>query len=1681
MACFGGVGLIDLAAEPESPRAARLVVIMCIQLAAADASTSMSVPAFPLGKLASRGARRSARRGGAGSIEGRAAMTLRAEEAEAALIQSVCSRLPDHIASGLVGEREAFVRQFYHLVPPEDLAGRSTRDLCGAAMAVWNFAHERTPGSASVRAYNPGVDEHGWQSSNTIVEVVTDDMPFLVDSVGMELSRRGYGIQFSIVPLIDVLRDSDGRLAEVFPPGVGMTGGLTESLMQFEVDREAEPERLEALVGGIRRVLSDVRAAVEDWPMMRQRMHEIVAGFESGAPPLDRSEVEEVKAFLEWVDDGNFIFLGYREYDLVREAGEDSLRAVDGSGLGVLRHVSAIASTSFARLPAEVRAMARTPQPLILTKANWRSTVHRPLYVDYIGVKRFETGGVCGERRFLGLYTTAAEEASPRKIPILRDKVERITRRAAFPPESRNGKALARMLEHYPRDELFQIADDELFAISMGIVALGERQRVRLFVRSDPYKRFVSCLVFVPRDRFNTDNRERIASVLSDAFGATEIDWTVRLSDSMLARIHYIVRCSAPEADDEVAEIERRIAEVTRPWTGDLADALREVHGEERGNALFRRYGAAFPISYRADWRARAAVDDIDRAEALVAGDGLVMSVYQTVEADRTSLRCKLLSPGERIALSDVLPILENMGLRVGDERPYEIKPEGWRSTWIYDIGVVPGFGVDLRTEAARTAFQDAFTRVWSGELENDRLGALVLRAGLTGREVSLLRALVKYLRQAGATFSDRYMQQALTGNPAVSRLLVGLFGARFDPDRYDLAAADRFEAEIERAIDDIASLDQNRILRDCLAVVRATVRTNYYQPSPEGLPKAQLSFKLDPSLMPFLAFPRPRFEIFVYSPRVEGVYLRGGRVARGGIRWSDRREDFRTEVLRLMKVEMVKNAVIVAVGAKGGLVTKRPPSKGGREALLEEAADCYRLFVSGLLDLTDNIVGGKVVPPPAVIRHDEDDVYLVVAADEGTGSLSDLANSVACEYGFWLGDSFAAGGSHGYDHRKMGITARGAWESVRRHFRDLGVAVQSDDFTVVGIGDMSGDAFGNGMLLSRRIKLVGAFSHDHVFLDPRPDPEASFAERRRLFDLPASSWRDYDPAAISEGGGVFARSAEQIPLSAEVREALGIEAKALTPDEVIRVLLRAPVDLLWNGGVGTFVKAGSESNAKVGDKANDGVRIDGAQLRCRVVGEAGPFGFTQKGRIEYALSGGRINTDAIDNVAGVYCSDDEVNLKILLDAAVADGEITTSQRNELLAALTDAVAEHVLSEGYAQALALSLERGQASDLLDLHARLIDNLDRRGFLDRELEELPREERIRELKAADEGLTGPELSVLLAHAKIALFTDLLESDLPEDEYLGSDLLDSLPASLRERFRPHMRRHRLRREIITTDVANGIIDRAGTTFVSRLAEETGADTAHIARAHAIAVAVFEMRGFWREVAALDDVVDEQKQFKMLLQGRRLVTRGARWLVHNRPPPLDIATAVSDYAPAAATLWEALPELLSGLDGDAWHARAADFADPAIPSGLASRVAAMDAVFFAFDIVESVRGTEESIRRAGGIHFGLDRRLELPWLRDRILDLPRADIWQTLARSALRDDLYTTHRALTTAVLAASSAYIERDAAIDAWVEASAAGVGRYLGTLGDIRAAPGNDFTTLLVAVRELASLIPSSPF
>jgi glutamate dehydrogenase len=1221
-----------------------------------------------------------------------------------------------------------------------------------------------------------------------------------------------------------------------------------------------------------------------------------------------------------------------------------------------------------------------------------------------------------------------------------------------------------------------------LFEISMGILHLQERQRVRLFVRRDTYGRFFSCLVFVPRERYNTNIRSRMQEILQRAFDGANVEFNVRLSESVLARLHFIIYTEPGRVPDyDVDQIEERLVETTHSWADNLYDALIEQYGEERGTELFRKYREAFPAGYRDGFLPRTAVTDIGRMEELASDDDINMTLYHPLEEPENFLGFKLYRFGEQISLSGILPLLEDMGVEVVDERPHKIQPAGSPPVWIYDFGLLHEAGDDLQTGQIKEIFQDAFARAWRGAVENDGFNRLVLRARLTWRQITVLRAYSKYLRQGGTTFSQNYMEDTLYTNSHITRLLMELFEARFDPNRQESAReeTERLKGEIEDALEAVVSLDEDRILRNFLNVTLATVRTNYYQSGPDGDPKPYLSFKFDPGEITVLPLPRPMFEIFVYSPRAEGVHLRGGKVARGGIRWSDRREDFRTEILGLMKAQTVKNAVIVPVGAKGGFVVKRPPTEGGREALMQEVVACYRTLICGMLDLTDNLDGDRVVPPPEVVRYDEDDPYLVVAADKGTATFSDIANGISAEYGFWLGDAFASGGSAGYDHKEMGITARGAWESVKRHFRELGTDTQSEDFTVAGIGDMSGDVFGNGMLLSRHIKLVGAFNHLHIFLDPDPDPEESFEERERLFKLPRSSWTDYDEGLISEGGGVFSRTAKSIPLSPQVQELLGVEDESLTPNEVIRALLKARVDLLWNGGIGTYVKASYETNADVGDRSNDAVRVDATELGCRVVGEGGNLGFTQRGRIEYALRGGRIYMDAIDNSAGVDTSDHEVNIKILLDAIVKNGDMTEKQRNELLAEMTEEVAHLVLRDNYQQTQALSLAVTQAAPMVDVHARYIRALEHAGKLNRDLEFLPSEETLSERKSDGMGLSAPEFAILLSYTKITLYRELVDSEVVEDAYLFGELERYFPTPLRERFGEQMKEHRLRREITATHLANSMVNRCGTSFAFRLNEETGASWPEIARAYTAAREAFGMRDLWAQIEALDARVEAQTQIRMLLDARKLVERATRWLLRNRRPPLDIAATVSYFSERTAELSGRIPGLLLDGDREALERATERLVESNVPPDLARRVATLRTMFSALDIVDVADAAEESVETAAAVYFTLGDRLRLHWVRGHVEALPRDNRWRTLARAALRDDLYSLQAALTAEILRSVPEDLPAQERIDAWVDDNREAVERVLQVLTDINASGAFDLATLSVALREIRNLTTSS--
>jgi glutamate dehydrogenase len=1626
------------------------------------------------------------------------------DEEKAALLDRVAAKA----AGGAAGDEAAtaaFLRRYYRHVATEDVVSRRDEDIVGAAFSHREVAIDRPQGTARVRVTTPTVDRDGWTADgHGVVEVVADDMPFLVDSVTAELSRHGRAIQLVVHPQFVVRRDVTGTLIEVSDTSGANptdTDELVESWMHIEVDCGTDEASDEALTADLERVLRDVREAVEDWPKMRVTALRIAEEIADQPPKgLAEQEVAEATELLRWLADNHFTFMGFREYVLDDStlpessdsaAGRERLVAVPGTGLGILR-ADQSQGPDVGRLPREASDRARQRQLLVITKANSRSTVHRPAYLDYVGVKAFDDqGNVVGERRFLGLFTSAAYNESIHEIPVLRRKATELLWSVGFTKDSHSGKDLLQILENYPRDELFQISADDLARTALAVLHLQERRQLRLFLRRDDYGRFMSCMVYLPRDRYTTQIRQEMEEILLDAFNGVSIDYTALVSESVLARLHFVVRVDSKEAvpDVDPAEIEGRLVRATRSWDDDFADALGVSCGPTEASTLAAIYADAFPEAFKEALPATAAVADLHRLEALQSKGDIDLELYSAPGAAPSERRLKLFHVGEPVSLSLVLPRLQEMGVEVVDERPYLIDRAGRPPAWVYDFGLRYEPSGDGGSQDARTRFQDAFAAVWAGEAESDGFNTLVLRAGLTWREAMLLRAYAKYLRQGGSTFSQRYIEECLTSNVHIARLLVRLFEARLDPGFEKSAdeVIDGLQEEIAGALDAVESLDQDRILRAFLGAIRATLRTNYFQPGADGRQKSYVSFKLDPYLVPDLPHPLPRFEIWVYSPRVEGVHLRFGAVARGGLRWSDRREDFRTEVLGLVKAQMVKNAVIVPVGAKGGFVVKRPPTATGdptadREALLAEGIACYRTFIGGLLDITDNRIDDRgkslTVPPPQVVRHDGDDSYLVVAADKGTATFSDIANQVAMDYGFWLGDAFASGGSVGYDHKAMGITARGAWESVKRHFRELGVDTQSEDFTVVGIGDMSGDVFGNGMLLSEHIRLVAAFDHRHVFLDPDPEATSSFAERRRLFDLPRSSWADYDTSLISAGGGVYSRAAKSIPLSAQVKERLGITSSvtSMSPPELLRTILGAPVDLLWNGGIGTYVKASTETHPEVGDKANDSIRVDGADLRARVVGEGGNLGLTQLGRIEYALDGGHINTDAIDNSAGVDTSDHEVNIKILLDQVVREGRMDTSGRNELLAKMTDDVARQVLRHNYEQNVLLGNARVQAAQMLSVHKRFIRALEERGELDRELEFLPSSTVIDQRLAAGIGLTSSELAVLAAYAKITLTATIIETPLPDEPWFGAALRRYFPDPLVEKFDDRLVRHPLRREIISTWVINDMVNRAGMSFIFRAQEETGASPVQIARAYTLVREVFRLDDLWATIEAQDNKLPTDVQSMLYLEGRRLLDRSTRWVLQARQTSIDVAAEVHHFQSGLDALVPRVPEFLVGTEQERLRTRVGEFTARGVPDDLAVRTAALLDSFSLLDVVEISASEKRPADEVAAIYFSISERIEVDQMLTRITALPRGDRWTALARSALRYDLYAALARLTTNVLTSTSSDEPPQRRIEAWEKANHEGVTRAQSTLEEIAATDNFDLATLSVALRTIRTLL-----
>lgn len=1574
-----------------------------------------------------------------------------------------------------------FAEALYSSAVPEALSDMDSQALEGIALSLFDFVRRRTPGQAKVRAYTPNRNDHGWASSHSVVEIVNDDMPFLVDSVVAALNRRNLIVHLLIHPIMMIRREGDAVAEIVAVQKARDAKFRPESVMHIQIDQQPSAAELSAIEADLAAVLTDVRQTVTDWQKMRDAVDRAAQALNKVPSTFDAEEAVEVKAFLDWLRADRFTFLGARQYVLAQRGGKDYLDIVEGSGLGLLKTISEESARRHAAplTPAELE-FARRARPLMITKASSRATVHRPVYMDYLGLRQFNAAGaVTGELRILGLFSSSAYIAAIADIPLLRRKAARVMARAGFPPGSHNAKALQHILETYPRDELFQIDEDTLFDFAQGIRQLEERQRVRLFLRRDDHARFVSCLVYTPRDRYSTEIRRRYEKILIDSLGGEQIDFTTSLTEAPMARVHFIVRTptGAPQ-DIDVAGIEDSLAEATRVWSDDLKTAFISKLGEARGLALHRKYETAFPAAYRDAYKPEVAVDDAERIEAIIAkqdgtgqkdGSGLGLNLHRRAGAPEDIINFKTYRAAEPLHLSAALPILESMGVFVLGESPFAVRPAGLTTpVFVQDFEIRAAATVLPSRETLRERFETSFAKTWTGDIEIDGFNRLVLAAGLEWRDVVILRAYGAYLRQVGIPFRQRTMEDTLTRNATIAADFCALFRARFDPEldrKVATAEAAKIEARILSGLDKVVSLDEDRILRRYLNLLQASLRTNFYRAVPGEPFREALAIKLDSRAVAELPAPKPFREIFVYSPRLEAIHLRGGKVARGGLRWSDRPADFRTEVLSLMKAQMVKNAVIVPVGSKGGFVLKRPLPANDRKAFMEEGVACYKIFIRSLLDVTDNLdADGKPVPPPRTVRHDEDDPYLVVAADKGTATFSDYANAISEEYGFWLGDAFASGGSAGYDHKKMGITARGAWEGVKRHFREIDRDIQAEDFTVVGVGDMGGDVFGNGMLLSPHICLLAAFNHRHIFIDPAPNPAKSLAERQRLFDA-VQGWDGYDTKLIAKGGGVFERSVKSIAVTPEMKQLFGLSADHATPDELIRAMLMAKVDLLWFGGIGTYIKSSDESQEEVGDRANDALRIDATDVRAKAIGEGANLAMTQAGRVEYALAGGRCNTDAIDNSAGVDCSDHEVNIKILLGDPLRRGTITRPQRDEILAQMTEEVGALVLRDNYLQTQAISDVEAQGVALLDGHQRLIRDLERAGKLDRAIEGLPNDEEFTVRNAAGKGLTRPELAILLAYSKTTLYDELLQSDLPEDPGVHSDLPRYFPTLLSSRFREAMEQHRLRREILATMVTNSLINRTGPTFVNDLRSDTGRTGADIARAYTIVRDAFGLRSVWQEIEALDGKINASVQSSLRRATQKMMEDTARGLL-TQTDVSSVAAGTGKLSKVAKAVSAQLDQLLGSTLQNIRTAQVKKLVGQKVPEPLARQIVDLPLLAEVSQLGDLAEKSQKSITDVARVWFALSARLKLADLRSITLP-PNATSVQKTAIKLLNEDLSAVQRALMLAALKEKNgtARFDQNNSI----------LATYDQTVADMKATPG-DLAPLAVAIHQLRALL-----
>ena len=1587
------------------------------------------------------------------------------------MVDELISQIPPH----QIKYFREFVDQYYFMDTRQDLNNYKRRNILGATFSYWKFIQHHNPASTSIEVFNPDYSHHGWHSTHTVIRLIHRDMPFLVDSLRMKLNEQGLTIHNLRHTVIHSRRNDQFNITFDVD---STTPVYREAIIYVEIDRQENEEDLDGIGEQIIAIMSDVARVVEDYRPICKRVKDLASSMHIG-------QAKQVKDFLNWLLSNNFTFLGYEELKVVEDEGKRQIIRPSDSLLGLLRTTHQGKICQLELEPFIEKDFFEQHDFLSFSKAAVRSSVHRPAYPDFIMVRQFAKDGVViGEARIVGLYTSPVYRQSPFSIPYINHKAKEVIERSELDPKSHHGKELEQILEVFPRDELFQTPRDQLFETAMSILKIQERKQIKLYIRQDPYGTFCSALVFVPRDVYSTNLRIKMEKILCERLHAVDSEFTTHFSESVLARVYFIFKLRG-RIEYNLETINDELILSSSSWIDEVRCALLESCGEAQGNKLISMYSQGFSAGYREAFTPEAAVVDVEHFEQINDSETLSMGFFCSLDDAPGRIHFKLYHYVEPLPLADQIPIIENLGLRVLAEYPYLIRKSNGQVIWIHDFLLSYDHQRSVKIQKVDRTFKSAFEKIWFGEAENDRFNLLVLAAGMNWRQVAMLRAYSRYIKQIGMGFSQTYIAETLCNNINITRFLVELFETRFNPKlssakTHRLERQQQIQQTILEMLDQVTVLSEDRIIRRFQDVIMATLRTNFYQNDSKGRAKSYISYKLSPRDLHDIPKPVPLYEIFVYSPRVEGVHLRGGKVARGGLRWSDRVEDYRTEILGLVKAQQVKNSLIVPVGAKGGFVPKQLQFDKSRETIMEEGIACYQIFIQAILDITDNLSESNVIHPKSVVYYDDEDTYLVVAADKGTTTFSDIANKIAHEYNFWLGDAFAAGGSVGYDHKKMGITAKGAWISVQRHFWDRGVNIQNESITVIGIGDMAGDVFGNGMLLSETNKMVAAFNHMHIFIDPNPDAKNSYTERLRLFHLPRSTWLDYDVSLISDGGGVFSRHTKTIHISEAMKERFEIKVSQMTPNELIRSLLRSPVDLIWNGGIGTYVKAVNESHTDVGDKANDTLRINGCELRARVVGEGGNLGFSQLGRIEYALQGGALNTDFIDNSGGVDCSDHEVNIKILLNDIVASGDMTMKQRNVLLETMTDDVSRLVLSNNYRQTQALSLAQSEARYRMEEYKRFMEYLENEGKLDRSIEFLPDNEVLAKRVGAGQGLTRPELSLLISYSKADLKEALISSTVVDESYMSNELYTAFPDTLVAKFSSHMNKHRLRREIIATQITNHMVDMMGITYALRVKQTTGASVPEIARAFIVSRDVFSIADYWHQIGNLDCQLPDSMQQKMMVSLIKLARRASRWFIRLKRQELVATECVEHFGPLINAFIESFTEYLSDSAREELSSKMKQMSsNNNVPENLSRIVCGHRHLLSALPIIQAANQTGEPIEKVARTFFAVGDRLDLNWYSTQLGNIDVANHWESLARDSIRDELTWQQRALTASLLGAIHSKEDLQRQLDEWMILNHPLVARWQDMLTEIRNANVHEMAMFTVANQELTDLAQAS--